>query len=54
MCQSIADAIFKVEGVPAKVIKQPETPEEEALCEQAIKNCPAQAISNEAPMKMAA
>jgi ferredoxin len=61
MCQSISDVIFKVEGV-AKVIKQPETPEEEKLCEQAIESCPVRAISNEAPtikmdttpMKMAA
>ena len=54
MCAMTAPTIFKVEGIPAKVIKQPETPEEKTLCEQAIANCPAKAISDEAPVKMAA
>lgn len=54
MCQTITDAIFKADSTPAKVIKQPTTPEEEKLCEQAIESCPAHAISNQEPMKMAA
>jgi ferredoxin len=57
-----APTIFKVEGVPAKVVKQPETPEEQSACTTAIENCPVKAISDEAesikmddaPMKMAA
>ena len=53
VCESLAKTIFKVDGV-SKVIKQPETPEEQAACEQAINVCPVQAISDEAPMKMAA
>ncbi|EKD25604.1 MAG: hypothetical protein ACD_80C00012G0020 [uncultured bacterium (gcode 4)] len=54
MCQSIIDTVFKVEGIPAKVIRQPKTPEEEKLCEQAIESCPTHAILNDANMKMAA
>lgn len=47
MCQGIAGANFKVDGVPAQVIKQPETPEEESLCKEAIQNCPVHAISSD-------
>jgi ferredoxin len=54
VCGMVAPTIFKVEGVPATVIKQPETPEEEKQVEQAIASCPTTAISNEESMKMAA
>jgi len=37
----------------SKVIKQPDTPEEQIACDQAEQMCPVKAISNE-PMKMAA
>ncbi|MEI6119204.1 MAG: ferredoxin [bacterium] len=53
VCGEMAKTIFKVEGV-SKVIKQPETPEENAECQQAIDMCPVKAISNEESMKMAA
>jgi ferredoxin len=45
MCGMTAPTIFKVEGVPATVIKQPETPEENTQVEQAIESCPTKAIS---------
>lgn len=54
VCGMTAPTIFKVEGAPATVLKQPETPEEEKLCAQAIESCPVHAISNEEDMKMAA
>lgn len=44
MCQTFSDAIFKVDGVPAHVIKQPETPEEIQAYEDAKAACPVQAI----------
>jgi ferredoxin len=44
VCASIAPTIFKVEGTPAQVIKQPETPEEIAATEQAKNSCPMVAI----------
>jgi len=34
MRQSIIDTVFKVEGIPAKVIRQPKTPEEEKLSKE--------------------
>ncbi len=40
VCASVAKDIFKVEGIPATVIKQPETPEEKAAAEQAKTLCP--------------
>jgi len=50
-----APTLFKVEGVPATVIKQqPETPEEQIAYEQAEASCPVGAISNEDAMKKAA
>jgi ferredoxin len=52
VCASVAGTIFKVDGL-STVIKQPETPEEQAQCIQAEDMCPVKAISNE-PMKMAA
>jgi ferredoxin len=45
VCGMTAPTIFKVEGVPATVIKQPETPEEQAAVDQAIESCPTKAIS---------
>ncbi len=44
MCALIAPTIFKVEGIPAQVIKQPETDEEKTLSEQAKNSCPVDAI----------
>lgn len=44
VCASIAPTIFKVEGTPAQVIKQPETPEEITATEQAKTSCPMIAI----------
>jgi len=44
VCASIAPEIFKVEGIPATVIKQPETLEEKDAVEQATKSCPMGAI----------
>ena len=52
VCESVAKTIFKVDGV-SKVIKQPETSEEQIASDQAEQMCPVQAISNE-PIKMAA
>ncbi|MEI6673020.1 MAG: ferredoxin [bacterium] len=45
VCESIAKTIFKVDGV-SKVIKQPETPEEQTAAEQSIEMCPVHAISD--------
>lgn len=44
MCGMTAPTIFKVDGVPAHVIKQPETPEEIQAYEDAKAACPVQAI----------
>jgi len=44
ICSTIAPTIFKVEGIPAQVIKQPETPEDLTLVEQAKNSCPVGAI----------
>ena len=54
VCGMTAATIFKVDGAPATVLKQPETPEEHEACERAIESCPVKAISNEEEMKMAA
>ncbi|MFA7298118.1 MAG: ferredoxin [Candidatus Absconditabacterales bacterium] len=55
VCGMAAPTLFKVEGVPATVIKQqPETPEEQIAYEQAEASCPVGAISNEDAMKKAA
>jgi len=53
VCADVANTIFKIDGL-SKVIKQPETPEEQTACIQAEQMCPVQAISNEPSMKMAA
>ena len=39
-----APTIFKVEGVPAIVIKQPKNSDEEKLCKDAQSVCPMNAI----------
>lgn len=44
VCAATAPAVFKVEGVPAQIIKQPVTPEEIAATEQAKNSCPVWAI----------
>jgi len=40
VCPTIAPTIFVMENGHAKVIKQPETPEEVAAVEQAKSSCP--------------
>jgi len=44
LCQTFSDVLFSVQGIPAVVVKQPETPEEQATYEQAKAACPVQAI----------
>ncbi len=44
VCPTIAPTIFVMENGHAKVIKQPETPEEVAAVEQAKSSCPVWAI----------
>lgn len=43
-CASLAPELFKVEGVPAQLIKQPVTPKEQQKYEEAKAACPVQAI----------
>ncbi|MEI7558073.1 MAG: ferredoxin [bacterium] len=43
MCASVAPELFKVEGVPAELIKKP-TPEDKQKYEEAEIACPVQAI----------
>ena len=40
VCGSIAPTVFEVHGVPATVVKQPETPEEHQAVDQAKTACP--------------
>lgn len=47
VCGMMAPTIFKVKDIPATVIKQPETPEENIQVDQAIESCPMKAISKE-------
>ena len=47
-CAAVAGDFFKVEGVPAVVIKQPTTPDEEKMCEAGKNACPMGAIELEA------
>ena len=54
VCGMTAPTIFEVKGIPATVLKQPETPEEVTAVEHAIETCPVKAISEEEEMKMAA
>lgn len=44
VCGSIAPTVFEVHGVPATVVKQPETPEEHQAVDQAKTACPMWAI----------
>ena len=49
LCRETAPANFKrndEEGF-SYVFKQPETPEEETLCKDALDNCPVEAIGND-------
>lgn len=46
VCGSIVPTVFEVHGVPATVVKQPETPEEKQAVEQAKSSCPMWAIQD--------
>src|SRR5436305_14943309 len=48
LCRETAPANFKRndDGGPSYVYKQPETPEEEGLCKEAMEGCPVEAIGN--------
>lgn len=50
LCRETAPANFKrnEDGGHSYVYKQPETPEEEALCKEAMEGCPVEAIGNDA------
>ena len=43
-CAAIAPEFFRVDSVPAVVIKQPETPEGQQQCDDAKSACPVAAI----------
>jgi len=43
-CAAVAPDLFKVEGIPATLIKQPETPEEQQKYDDAKAACPVAAI----------
>jgi ferredoxin len=49
LCRETAPANFKRndDGGHSYVYKQPETPEEEALCQEALDGCPVEAIGND-------
>lgn len=49
LCRETASANFARddEGGHSYVCKQPETPEERALCEEAMAGCPVEAIGND-------
>src|SRR5262249_46451848 len=49
LCRETAPASFKRNdhGGHTYVYKQPETPEEEALCKEAMEGCPVEAIGND-------
>jgi ferredoxin len=49
LCRETAPANFKRndDGGHSFVFKQPETPEEEALCKEAMEGCPVEAIGND-------
>ena len=49
LCRETAPASFKRndDGGHTYVYKQPETPEEEALCKEAMEGCPVEAIGND-------
>src|SRR4026207_451383 len=49
LCRETAPANFKRndDGGHSYVYKQPETPEQEALCKEAMEGCPVEAIGND-------
>jgi len=49
LCRETAPANFKRndDGGHSYVYKQPETPEEEGLCKEAMEGCPVEAIGND-------
>jgi ferredoxin len=49
LCRETAPANFKRndDGGHSYVYKQPESPEEEALCKEAMEGCPVEAIGND-------
>ena len=49
LCRETAPANFKRDddGGHSFVFKQPESPEEEALCKEAMEGCPVEAIGND-------
>jgi len=49
LCRETAPANFSrsEEGCHSYLSKQPETPEEEALCKEAMEGCPVEAIGND-------
>jgi len=48
LCRETAPAFFtrQDDGGYSYVFKQPESPEEEALCKEAMEGCPVEAIGN--------
>ena len=56
LCRETAPKNFTrwEEGGYSYVYKQPETPEEEDLCTEALKGCPVEAIGSDGPAKPAA
>ena len=50
LCRETAPANFKRndDGGHSYVYKQPDTPEEESLCQEAMDGCPVEAIGNDA------
>jgi len=55
LCRETAPASFKRndDGGHTYVYKQPETPEEEALCKEAMEGCPVEAIGNDGAIILA-
>ena len=55
LCRETAPASFKRndDGGHTYVYKQPETPEEEALCKEAMEGCPVDAIGNDGAITLA-
>jgi ferredoxin len=48
-CREIAPDIFRRDDVSGHsyIFRQPETPDEEALCQEAMENCPVEAIGDD-------
>jgi ferredoxin len=55
LCRETAPASFKRndDGGHTYVYKQPETPEEQALCKEAMEGCPVEAIGNDGAIILA-